>query len=59
MVGYCETKRRIGGISCRYDDNIETDLKEMACEFRGGIDLLRIRGKWRVRVKTVTDFPVP
>jgi hypothetical protein len=41
LVGYCETKRRIGKTGCRWDD-IETDLKEIACEVWDGINMLRI-----------------
>jgi hypothetical protein len=41
LVGYCERKRPIGRTNCRWDDIIETYLKEVVCEFGDWTDLPR------------------
>ena len=48
LVGKPEGKRPLGRPRCRWEDNIEMDLREVGCDPREWIDLAEDRDQWRV-----------
>src|SRR5215469_2278977 len=58
LVGKPEGKRPPGRPRRRWEDNIETDLKEVG-EVRDWMELAQNRNGWRTLVNTVMNFRVP
>ena len=58
LVGKPEGKRPPGRPRRRWEDNIETDLKELG-EVRDWMELAQNRNGWRTLVNTVMNFRVP
>jgi hypothetical protein len=59
MVGKPEGKRPLGRPTCRGEENIRMDLKELAWGGMGWIDLAQDRDQWRPLVDTVMNLWVP
>jgi hypothetical protein len=58
LVGKPEGKRPLGRPTCRWEDNIKTDLQEVGCESMNWIDLAQDRDRWRTLVNAVMKFRV-
>jgi hypothetical protein len=54
-----EGKKPLGRPRRRWDDNIKTDLREMAIDGTNWIRLAQDRVQWRAFVKTVMNLRVP
>ena len=59
LVGKPEGKRPMGRPSCRWVDNIRTDLQEVGFGYVDWIDLVQDRGRWRKLVSAVMNLRVP
>jgi hypothetical protein len=59
LVGKPEGTRRLGRPRCRWEDNINMDLGEMAWGGMDWINLAEDRDQWRALVKTVMNLRVP
>jgi hypothetical protein len=59
LVGNPEEKRPLGKSTCRWDDNIKMDLREIGCDGMDWTDLAQDRDQWRALVKTVMNLRVP
>ena len=59
LVGEPEGKRPLGRPRRRWEDNIEMDLQEVACEGTDCINLVQDRDGWRVLANAVLNFRVP
>jgi hypothetical protein len=57
-VGRHEGKRPLGRPRRRWEDNINTDLKEIGIDGANWIQLAQDRFQWRAFVNTVMNFPV-
>ena len=47
LVGKHESKRPLGRLRCRWEDNIKKDLPEMECGGMDWFELAKDRGRWR------------
>jgi hypothetical protein len=56
LVGKPEGKRPLGRPSCRGDDNVKIDLKEVGCEGRDWIDLAQDRDRWHALVYVIMNL---
>ena len=59
LKGKPEGKRPLVRPRCRWEDNINLDLQEVAC---GGVDWIELaedRDRWRVLVNAVMNLRVP
>jgi hypothetical protein len=54
-----EEKRPLGRPRRRWMNNIKMDLREIGWNGMDSIDLLQVRGQWRVLVNTVMKLRVP
>ena len=59
IVGKPESKRPIGRLRCRWEDNIKMDLREVGCDPRDWIALAEDRDQWRGYVRAVMNLRVP
>jgi len=59
LVGKPEGKRPLGGLRCRWVDNIRMDLQEVGCEYVDWIGLARDRDRWRTLVSAEIHLRVP
>jgi hypothetical protein len=59
LVGRSEGKRPVGRHRCRWEDNINIDLREIGIYGANWIRLAQDRVQWRVFVKTVMNLRVP
>jgi len=59
LVGKPEGKRPLGRPSCRWEDNIKMDLREVGCGAMDWIDLAQDRDRWRELVNAVMNLRVP
>jgi hypothetical protein len=59
MVGKPEGKRPLGRPRCRWEDNINIDLRQTGWGGMGWMDLALDRGQWRAPVNTVMDHRFP
>jgi hypothetical protein len=51
--------RPLGRPRCRWEDNIEMDLKEVVCGDMGCIELTEDRDRWRAVLNAVMNIRVP
>jgi hypothetical protein len=59
LMGKPEGKRPLGRPRCRWEDNIEMDIREIVWGDTDWIDLTQDRDQWRAVVNTVMNFRVP
>ena len=59
LVGKPEGKRLLGRPRCRWEDNINMDLREVGCGPGEWIDLAKDRGQRRDYVRVVMNLRVP
>jgi hypothetical protein len=59
LVGRPEGRRPPGRSKCRWEDNIEMDLREIGFGDVDWIHLTRDRDRWRAIVNTVMSLRVP
>ena len=59
LVGQPESKRPLGRMRHRWEDNIKMDLREMGCDPRDWIALAEDRDQWQAYVRTVINLRVP
>jgi hypothetical protein len=59
LVGKSEGNRPVGGLGCRWEDNIRMDLKDIGWEVVDWMHLDQDRNQWWDVVNTVVNFPVP
>jgi hypothetical protein len=59
FVGRPEGKRPLGRPSCRCEDNIKLDLREIGIDGANWIQLAQDRVQWRACVNTVMNLWVP
>jgi hypothetical protein len=59
LVGKPEAKRPLGRPRRRWEDNIETDLREIEWGGMDWIDVAEDRDQWRALVNTVMNLRVP
>jgi len=59
LVGKPEGKRPFGRPRRRWEDNIKTDLQEVACEGMDWIDLAQDKDRCRAVVNAVMNLRVP
>jgi hypothetical protein len=59
LVGTSEGKRPPGRPTCRWDDNIKTDLRGIGWGGMDWIHLTQNRDQWQALVNTVMNFRVP
>jgi hypothetical protein len=59
LVGKPEGRRPLGRPRRRWEDNIKTDLREVACGCVDWIGLAQDRDRWRVLVSAVMNLRVP
>ena len=58
-MGKPEGKRPLGKLSCRWEDNIKMDLREVGCGGMDWIDLVQDRDRWWAFVDAVMNLRVP
>jgi hypothetical protein len=58
LVGYPEGNRLVRRSRRRWEDNIQTDLREIGCGGVDWIDVAQDRGRWRALVNTVMNLRV-
>jgi hypothetical protein len=58
-VGKPEGKKLLVRTRCRWEDNINMELREMGWGGMDWIDLTQDRDQWRVLVNTVMNLQVP
>ncbi|KAJ4429885.1 hypothetical protein ANN_22089 [Periplaneta americana] len=56
LVGRPEGKRPLGRPSCRWEDNIKMDLREVGYDDREWINLAQDRDQWRAYVRTAMNL---
>jgi hypothetical protein len=56
LVRKSEGKRLYGRLRCRWEDNIETYLKETGSEGVDCIQLTQVTAQWQAAVNTVMNF---
>jgi hypothetical protein len=59
LVGRPEVKRPLGRPRRRWEDNINTDLREIGVDGANWIQLAQDRVQWRVFLNTVMNLRVP
>jgi hypothetical protein len=59
LVGRPEEKRPLGRTRCRWEDNINMDLRERGIDGANRIRLAKDRVQWRAVVSTVMNLRVP
>jgi hypothetical protein len=59
LVGKPEGKRPLGRYSCRWEDNIKLDLREIEIDGANWIRLAQYSVQWRVFVSTLMNLRVP
>jgi hypothetical protein len=59
LVGRPEGKRPLGRPSCRWEDNIKLDLREIGIDWVNWIGLAQDRVQWRAFVNIVLNLRVP
>jgi hypothetical protein len=59
LVGNAEGKRPLGRPTCRWVDNIRTDLREIGWDGMDWIDVAQDRDQWRALVNTEMNLRVP
>jgi hypothetical protein len=59
LVGRSEGKRPLERPRCRWEDNINLDLRETGIDGANWIQLAQGRVKWRAFVNTVMNLRVP
>jgi hypothetical protein len=59
LVGRPVGKRPLGRPTCRWEDNIKIDLREIGIDGENWIQLAQDRVQWRVCVNTVMNLRVP
>jgi hypothetical protein len=59
LVGKPEGKIPLGRPRCRWEDNIEVDLREIGWVGMDWIDLAQDKDQWRALVNTVMNLRVP
>ena len=55
LVGKPEGQRPLGGLRCRWDDNIKRDLQEVGRGCGDWMELAKDRDKWWALVSTVMN----
>jgi len=58
LVGKPESKRPLGRLRRRWDDNIKMDFQEGGCEDVDWIELAQYRDRWRALVNAVMNLRV-
>jgi hypothetical protein len=58
-VGKPEVKRPLERPTCRWEDNIRTDVREIWWEDMDWIHLVQDRNQWRALVNTIMNLRVP
>jgi hypothetical protein len=58
-VGKAEGKRPLGGLRCRWLDNIEMDLREIEWGGMDWIHLAQDRDQWKTLVNTIMNLGAP
>ena len=59
LVGRPEGKRHLGRPTCRWEDNIDKDLREVGCNAGDWIDLAQGRVQWQTYVMAVMNLQFP
>ena len=59
LVGKLEGMRPLGRPRRRWEDNIKTDLREVACDPGEWIDIAEDRDLWRAYIRAVMNLRVP
>jgi hypothetical protein len=59
FVGKSEGRRPLGRPRCRWEDNIEMDLREVGWGDMDWINLAQDRDRWRALVNAVVNLQVP
>jgi hypothetical protein len=59
LVGKPEQKRPLGRHTCRWEDNIKMDHREIGLGVMHWIYLAQDRDQWRALVNTVMNLEVP
>jgi len=59
LMGKPEGKSPLGRPSCRWEDNIKTNLQEVGCGGTDWIELTQDMGRWRALVNAVMNLRVP
>jgi hypothetical protein len=59
LVGRPEERRPLGRPTCRWEDNIKMDLREIGIDGSDWIQLAQDRVQWRTFVNTVMNLRVP
>ena len=59
LVGKPESKRPLGGLRDRWEDNIKMDLREVGCDPRDWIALAEDKDQWQAYVRAVMNLWVP
>jgi hypothetical protein len=58
LVGKPEGRRPLGSPSCRWEDNIKMDLREVGCGCVDWMELAQDRYRWRALVSAVMNIRV-
>ena len=58
-VGKPESKRPLGRLRSRWEDNIKMDLRELGGDPRDWIALAEDKDQWRAYVRVIMNFRVP
>jgi hypothetical protein len=59
LVRKPETKRPLGRLGRKWEENIKMDLQEVGCGVGTGSSWLRIGSRWRELVNVVINLRVP
>jgi hypothetical protein len=59
LIGRHEGKRPLGRPRCRWEDNVEMDLREIGIDGANWIQLAQDRVQWRACMNTVMNLRVP
>ena len=59
LVGKPESKKPLGRLRCRWEDNIKMDLREVGCDPRDWIALAQDRDLWRAYERAVMNLRGP
>jgi hypothetical protein len=59
LMGKAEGKISLGRPSCRWEDNIKMDLREIGSGGMDWIDAVQDRDRWRALVNTIMNLRVP